>query len=116
MNRLIHCNNLPKSLKETHDYVVRATENGSSWDNYHNSKKIRRLIDLYFQKVNEFIFSKGKTANPKQVKQSKVSPKLKRSETKTKTVKKVKSKSPDESMNLMMMKCQRKGRTYWRGG
>jgi hypothetical protein len=51
-------NNLPQTLKETHDYVVRATENGSTWDNYHNSEKIKRLIDLHLQKVNELIVSK----------------------------------------------------------
>jgi hypothetical protein len=64
-------NNLPQTLKETHDYVVRATENGSSWDNYHSSDKIKRLIDLHFQKVNEFVSTKLQkiSASPKQSKQ-----------------------------------------------
>jgi hypothetical protein len=74
-------NNLPQTLKETHDYVVRATENGSSWENYHKSDKIRRLIDLHFQKVNEFVSSKQPKASPsqRQSKQSKAGPGKQRS-------------------------------------
>lgn len=74
----IGVNNLPQTLKETHDYVVRATENGSTWDNYHNSDKIKRLIDLHIQKVNEFAGSQQKKISvaPKAVAVAKKAQKL----------------------------------------
>jgi hypothetical protein len=62
-------NNLPETLKKGHDLVVKSTANGSSWSNYQNSENIQKVINLYFQKLNEYVA----TLNPK--KESKPEPK-----------------------------------------
>ncbi len=46
---------LPETLKKGHDLVVKSTSNGTSWTNYQNSENIRKVIDLYFQKLNEYV-------------------------------------------------------------
>jgi hypothetical protein len=50
----IGVDNLPETLRKGHDYVIKSTGNGSTWNNYHNSETIRKVIDLYFQKLQEF--------------------------------------------------------------
>lgn len=53
----IGVNNLPDTLKKGHDLVVKSTANGSSWTNYTNSENIRKVINLYFQKLNDYASS-----------------------------------------------------------
>jgi len=60
---------LPDTLLKGHEYVVKATDNGSSWDSYKTNETIKKVIDLYFQKVDEFI----RTLTPKPVHQNKSS-------------------------------------------
>jgi archaellum biogenesis ATPase FlaH len=48
-------NTLPETLKKGHDLVMKSTSNGTDWSNYHSSESIRRVIDLYFQKLEEYI-------------------------------------------------------------
>lgn len=50
---------LPETLKKGHDLVVKSTSNGTSWSNYQNSESIRKVIDLYFQKLNDYVSSTG---------------------------------------------------------
>jgi hypothetical protein len=45
---------LPDTLKKGHDLVVRSTANGTNWGNYHGSDSIKKVIDLYFQKLMEY--------------------------------------------------------------
>jgi hypothetical protein len=45
---------LPETLKKGHDLVVKSTSNGTNWENYHNSEGIKKVVDLYFQKLNEY--------------------------------------------------------------
>ena len=45
---------LPETLKKGHDLVVKSTSNGTNWANYQNSEGIKKVIDLYFQKLNEY--------------------------------------------------------------
>jgi len=65
----IGIDNLPETLKKGHDLVVKSTGNGTSWTNYQNSESIRKVINLYFQKLNDYISTvtpKGETkAEPK---------------------------------------------------
>ncbi len=46
--------NLPDALKKGHEYVNKATSNGESWEAYHGSEAIKKVIDMYFSKLNEF--------------------------------------------------------------
>jgi hypothetical protein len=46
--------NLPEALKKGHEYVNKATENGASWEAYHGSDTVKKVIDMYFSKLNEF--------------------------------------------------------------
>jgi archaellum biogenesis ATPase FlaH len=56
---------LPETLKKGHDLVVKSTNNGTSWSNYQSSESIRKVIDLYFQKLNDFVLStEGKQPVP----------------------------------------------------
>ena len=47
--------NLPETLKKSHDFVGRATQNGNDWTKYDSNEVIQRTIDLYFEKLNEFL-------------------------------------------------------------
>jgi hypothetical protein len=60
----IGVNNLPETLKKGHELVVKSTANGTSWTTYQGSESIRKVIDLYFQKLSEFA-SSVKPAQPK---------------------------------------------------
>ena len=65
---------LPDTLKKGHDLVVKSTSNGTNWGTYYNSEGIKKVIDLYFQKLNEYAgtFSQKSTtpASPKSKKAS----------------------------------------------
>ena len=45
---------LPETLKKGHDLVVKSTSNGTNWANYQSSEGIKKVIDLYFQKLNDY--------------------------------------------------------------
>ncbi len=45
---------LPETLKKGHDLVVKSTSNGAGWANYQSSEGIKKVIDLYFQKLNDY--------------------------------------------------------------
>src|SRR4051812_46398022 len=51
--------NLPESLQKGHDYIVKATENNDNWNAYNNGDATRRVIDVIFSKVDEFMKSRG---------------------------------------------------------
>ncbi len=46
--------NLPDALKKGHEYIKKATSNGSNWEAYHGSDAIKKVIDMYFGKLNEY--------------------------------------------------------------
>src|SRR6188768_1155526 len=45
---------LPETLKKGHDLVVKSTSNGTNWANYQSSEGIKKVIDLYLQKLNDY--------------------------------------------------------------
>lgn len=51
----IGVNTLPPTLMKSHEFVLKATRNGESWTSYSTSEAIKNVIDLYFQKLHEFI-------------------------------------------------------------
>jgi hypothetical protein len=85
---------LPEALKKGHDLVVKSTSNGTNWGNYHNSEGIKKVVDLYFQKLNEY----ASTKNPKQSSTETVKPTTrpvaKKKESKHKEKKVKQSKEP----------------------
>jgi hypothetical protein len=77
---------LPETLKRGHALVIKTTSNGTNWGNYQNSENIKKVIDLYFQKLSEY----AGTLTPKTTTQKPVKPKktsAKKSEPKPKKVK-----------------------------
>lgn len=80
---------LPETLKKGHDLVVKSTSNGTNWGTYHNSENIRKVIDLYFQKLNEY----AGTVKPKSNSQEKAKPKKVQA---SKSVREVKTKKVKE--------------------
>ncbi len=57
---------LPEALRKGHEFVKKVTNNGSHWDNYHSSETIKKTIDTYFEKLNDFVGKnkKADTAKP----------------------------------------------------
>ncbi len=60
----------PDALKKGHEFVTKATANGSSWVSYHSSEAIKKTVDVYLSKLNEFVSSNTK-AEKKQTKKEK---------------------------------------------
>ena len=82
---------LPETLKKGHDLVVKSTSNGTNWANYQSSEGIKKVIDLYFQKLNEYantVSPKSITPEPSKAKKSPV--KKAEQKTKAKAVKETK--------------------------
>ncbi len=63
----IQKNILPETLLKGWAFVDKVTDKGSSWDAYNQSESIKKTVDLYFTKLNEFLGSQ-KTSAPKAVK------------------------------------------------
>ena len=64
---------LPEALKKGWDYLDQVTGHGNSFTAYESSDVIKRTIDLYLSKLNEFVKSNGKsqkTTIPKTVRSS----------------------------------------------
>lgn len=49
---------LPEALQKGWTFVNKVTEHGRSWDAYHASDSIKKTIDLYIDKLNEYVGSK----------------------------------------------------------
>lgn len=52
--------NLPLVLKQSHTVILTKTVNGEDWSKYKSDADLRRMIDLVFKKVEEFLKSKDK--------------------------------------------------------
>ena len=69
-NYFSHVNNidfssLPDAFKKGHEFLVKATNNGESWTSYESSDTVKKTIDIYLAKLNEFI-NANKKAEKKQ--------------------------------------------------
>ncbi len=49
--------NLPDTLRKSHEFIAKSTNRGTSWDIYKTNDTIKKVIDLYLSKLNEFIGS-----------------------------------------------------------
>ncbi len=52
--------NLPLVLKQSHTVIMTKTVNGEDWNKYKNDTDLKRMIDLVFKKLEEFIASNSK--------------------------------------------------------
>lgn len=46
---------LPEAMQKGHEFVIKATGNGSNWNTYQTSDAIKKTIDLYISKLNEIV-------------------------------------------------------------
>lgn len=46
---------MPMPLQKGHEFLMKATANATDWQNYHNSTAIRKTIQLYFERLAEFL-------------------------------------------------------------
>lgn len=51
--------NLPEALRKSHEVISKMTNNGANWDTYNNNPTAKRVTDLYFKKLDEYL-----AANP----------------------------------------------------
>jgi hypothetical protein len=51
---------LPEALKKGHEFVVKATGNGASWASYQSSEPIKKTVDIFLLKLNEFVSNSSK--------------------------------------------------------
>src|SRR5438046_1571882 len=56
---------LPEAFKKGHEFLVKATDNGNTWTSYQSSDAIKKTIDIYLAKLNEFV-NANKKADRKQ--------------------------------------------------
>jgi len=50
----IGANKLTPTLLKSHEFVNKITQDGASWETYHDSDSIKRMIDAYLVKLNTF--------------------------------------------------------------
>lgn len=65
----INFSKLPEALRKGHEFIEKATGSGQSWTSYETSDAIKKTIDLYLSKLNEFVGNNRK-AETKQRKKS----------------------------------------------
>ncbi|MFN4313307.1 MAG: hypothetical protein ACK4E0_03365 [Chitinophagaceae bacterium] len=51
----IDFSSLPEALRKGHEFLEKATSSGDNWSLYHSSISIKKTIDTYLEKLNEFI-------------------------------------------------------------
>ena len=51
----IGANQLPPTLLKSHELVNKVTQQGASWETYNGNSTIKRMIDLYFTKLDEYV-------------------------------------------------------------
>jgi hypothetical protein len=56
--RNIDFSKLPDALKQGHDFIVEATDNGADWSAYDADADIAGMIDMYLEKLNGYLSKK----------------------------------------------------------
>ena len=59
---------LPETLKKGHDFILKSTENMDNWNAYDNGESTRKVIDILFVKIEDYLKSL-KTKQPETNKQ-----------------------------------------------
>lgn len=63
---------LPPVLQKSHELVEKATSGGTSWSMYDSNATIKKTIDMYIAKLNEFAAASKKSGTSKSASQQKV--------------------------------------------
>jgi hypothetical protein len=50
----INLSNLPEALQKGHEFILKGSKNGASWTFYSSSPTIKKTVDIYLSKLNEF--------------------------------------------------------------
>ncbi len=50
----------PDAIKKGHEFILKVTNNGAGWVSYHSSDTIKKTVDIYLSKLNEFVSSSAK--------------------------------------------------------
>jgi hypothetical protein len=53
--RHINLSKYPEAVQKGHEFVLKITNNGANWDNYHASSAIKKTVDIYLSKLNAFV-------------------------------------------------------------
>ncbi len=61
---------MPEAFRKGHEFLERATDRGNNWTSYQSSDAIKKTIDIYLAKLNEFV-NAGKKAGTQQQKKTK---------------------------------------------
>ena len=61
----IDFSSLPEAFKKGHEFLVKATNNGENWTSYQSSDTVKKTIDIYLARLNEFV-NNSKQAERKQ--------------------------------------------------
>lgn len=67
----IDFSSLPEAFRKGHDFLERATDRGNNWTSYQSSDAIKKTIDIYLAKLNEFVSNAKKAAGKERKKESK---------------------------------------------
>lgn len=55
-------NSFPMPLQKGHEFLMKASSNATDWNTYHNSTAIRKTIQLYFERLTEYLKTNAKAA------------------------------------------------------
>jgi hypothetical protein len=61
---------MPMPLQKGHEFLMKATANATDWNTYHNSTAIRKTIQLYFERLSDYLSSATKKESKKPSKQN----------------------------------------------
>jgi len=51
---------LPEALRKGHEFILKGSKNGESWRFYSSSPTIKKMVDIYLNKLNEYAGKNGK--------------------------------------------------------
>ena len=68
---------LPATLVKSGQFVDKVTKDGSTWEAYHASDQIKKTVDIYLTKLNDFLKANTKTVTKKEKVKATTQPKEK---------------------------------------
>ena len=92
----IDISKMPVPLQKGHEFLMKATSNGTDWNTYNNSTAIKKTIGIYFERLSEYLLEVSKQVNPKKEAKSEIKP------AKAKPLKKEKVLKAD-MLNILMV-------------
>jgi hypothetical protein len=56
----INFSELPEALRKGHEFILKGSKNGASWTFYSSSPVIKKMVDTYLSKLNDYLSKSGK--------------------------------------------------------